>query len=258
MSPAPRKRFGQHFLHDRQVIERIVEAIAPAPGDRLVEIGPGEGVLTERLLARTQRLDVIEIDRDLAAALRDRDDRPGRLHVHEGDVLRFDFRGLATDGPLRIAGNLPYNISTPLLFHLLAQHEVIRDMHFMLQREVVDRIVAAPGDGNYGRLSVMLQAHCAATSLFRVGSGAFRPPPAVDSAVVRLVPHERPLVPPELQAAFADIVRAAFSARRKTLRNGLRQLLSPERIAAAGVDPGARPQTLPVEAFVALAARQGS
>lgn len=256
MNAIPRKRFGQHFLHDRQVIERIVEAIAPAPGDHLVEIGPGEGALTERLLARTQRLDVIEIDRDLAAALRHRGDGTGLLQVHEGDVLHFDFRGLAVDGPLRIAGNLPYNISTPLLFHLLSQREAMRDMHFMLQREVVDRIVAAPGDSSYGRLSVMLQAHCAATPLFRVGPGAFRPPPAVESAVLRLVPHERPLVAASLQPAFADIVRTAFSARRKTVRNGLRTLLSAEQIEAAGVDPGARPQTLSVEAFAALAARQ--
>lgn len=256
MSPAPRKRFGQHFLHDRRVIDRIIEAIAPAPGERLVEIGPGEGALTERLLAVADRLDVIEIDRDLAAVLRDRNEWAGRLTVHEGDVLRFDFGALAADGPLRVAGNLPYNISTPLLFRLLAQREAIRDMHFMLQREVVDRIVAAPGDADYGRLTVMLQAHCEATPLFRVGPGAFRPPPAVESAVVRLVPRERPLVAADLQPAFAEIVQAAFSARRKTLRNGLRNLLPPERIAAAGVDPGARPQTLAVEAFVALAAQR--
>lgn len=256
MNAMPRKRFGQHFLHDRQVISRIIDAIAPRPGDHLVEVGPGEGALTERLLAVTDHLDVIEIDRDLAANLRNRTDWHDRLIVHEGDVLRFDFGSLAADTPLRIVGNLPYNISTPLLFRLLAQREAIRDMHFMLQREVVDRLVAAPGGSDYGRLTVMLQAHCTATPLFRVGSGAFRPPPAVESAVVRLEPRDRPLVPAELRASFAEIVQAAFSARRKTLRNGLHALLSPQQIEAAGVDPAARPQTLAVEAFAALAAQR--
>ena len=255
MTPPVRKRFGQHFLHDRQVIERIVAAVAPRPGERLVEIGPGRGALTGPLLAAAGRLDAVEIDRDLAADLRARGDWPGELVVHEADVLRFDFAALAADGPLRLVGNLPYNISTPLLFRLLAQRAALRDMHFMLQREVVDRIVAAPGGGAYGRLSVMLQAHCAASALFRIGPGAFRPPPAVESAVVRLVPHARPAVPPELEPAFAGIVRAAFGARRKTLRNGLRGRLSAQRIEAAGVDPGARPETLPVSAFVALAAQ---
>lgn len=256
MNTRPRKRFGQHFLHDRRVIERIVAAIAPAPGERIVEIGPGEGALTESLLAAAGRLDVVEIDRDLAAALRARNDWPGVLVVYAADVLRFDFRALAVDGPLRIVGNLPYNISTPLLFRLLAQRDALHDMHFMLQREVVDRIVAAPGGGDYGRLSVMLQAHCEATALFRVSPGAFRPPPAVESTVVRLVPRAQPAVPPELETAFGAIVRDAFSTRRKTLRNSLRARLSAAAIEAAGVDPGARPETLPVSAFAALAAQQ--
>jgi len=257
MAAAPRKRFGQHFLHDPGVIERIVAAIAPAPGERLVEIGPGQGALTRRLLEAAGRLDVIEIDRDLAAALRARADWPGELVVHEADVLRFDFRDLAGGRPLRIVGNLPYNISTPLLFHLLAQREAVRDMHFMLQREVVDRMIAGPGGGDYGRLSVMLQASCEATALFGVAPGAFRPRPAVESTVVRLVPRAESLVPPGRESAFAALVRDAFSARRKTLRNSLRPHLSARQIEAAGVDPGARPETLPVQAFVALAAQQG-
>ena len=258
MNTRPRKRFGQHFLHDRRVIERIVAAVAPAPGDRMVEVGPGEGALTGPLLAAAGRLEVIEIDRDLAAALRARDDWPGELVVHAADVLRFDFRALADDGRLRIVGNLPYNISTPLLFHLLEQRDAVADMHFMLQREVVDRMVAGPGGRDYGRLSVMLQATCEASSLFRVAPGAFRPPPAVESAVVRLVPRARPAVPPELEPAFAAIVRDAFAARRKTLRNGLRGRLSAAAIEAAGVDPGARPETLSVSAFAALASQQGA
>ena len=257
MAAPPRKRFGQHFLHDPGVIERIVAAIAPAAGERLVEIGPGQGALTRPLLAATGHLDVIEIDRDLAAALRDRDDWPGELAVHEADVLRFDFRRLAGGQPLRIVGNLPYNISTPLLFHLLAQREAVRDMHFMLQREVVERMVAGPGGGDYGRLSVMLQASCEATALFGVAPGAFRPRPAVESTVVRLAPRAESLVPRGRESAFAALVRDAFSARRKTLRNSLRAHLSPAQIEAAGVDPGARPETLPVQAFVALAAQQG-
>lgn len=253
MGAIPRKRFGQHFLHDRDVVRRIVESVDPHADDRLVEIGPGEGVLTEPLLARVDRLDVVEIDRDLAAALRERADWSGRLTVHETDALRFDFRGLPGASPLRVVGNLPYNISTPLLFHLLAQRECIRDMHFMLQREVVDRIVAAPGSRAYGRLSVMIQACCSATALFRVAPGAFRPPPAVESAVVRLRPLAEPAVPPAVESAFSAIVHDAFTARRKTLRNALRNRLTAGQIEAAGIDPGVRAETLPVAAFVALA-----
>ncbi len=253
MSARPRKRFGQHFLHERAAVERIVAAIDPQADDHLVEIGPGEGVLTRPLLAAAGQLDAIEVDRDLAAALQARDDWPGTLRLHEADALSFDFATLATERPLRLVGNLPYNISTPLLFHLLAQRESIADMHFMLQREVVDRLGAAPGSKVYGRLSVMIQAYCAVTPLFRIAPGAFRPPPAVESAIVRLAPHGGQ-VPPDQADAFAEIVRLAFGARRKTLRNTLRARLSPTAISAAGVDPGARPETLPVSAFAALAA----
>ncbi|MEX0606560.1 MAG: 16S rRNA (adenine(1518)-N(6)/adenine(1519)-N(6))-dimethyltransferase RsmA [Halofilum sp. (in: g-proteobacteria)] len=253
MSAQARKRFGQHFLHERATIERIVAAVAPQPGDHLVEIGPGEGVLTRPLLEAVGRLDAVEIDRDLAAALRARDDWPGTLELHEADALAFDFAALARDRPLRLVGNLPYNISTPLLFHLLSQRTSITDMHFMLQREVVDRMASGPGNKVYGRLSVMIQAYCVVTPLFRIAPGAFRPPPAVESAVVRLVPRT-PLVPPEHVDVFAEIVRLAFGARRKTLRNTLRSRLSAEAVSAAGVDPSARPESLPVSAFAALAA----
>jgi len=256
MNHAPRKRFGQHFLHDREVVQRIVEAVAPAAGDRLVEIGPGEGVLSGPLLEAAGRLDVVEIDRDLARGLRERGDWAGRMTVHETDALRFDFRPLAPERPLRMVGNLPYNISTPLLFHLLEQRECIRDMHFMLQREVVDRIVAAPGSGTYGRLSVMIQAHCEAQSLFRVAAGAFRPPPQVESAVVRLRPRTQSIVPAGRETAFAAIVHDAFTARRKTLRNALRNRLAAAQIKSAGIDPGVRAETLTVNEFAALAAQQ--
>jgi len=249
----PRKRFGQHFLHERATIERIVSALAPAAGDRIVEIGPGEGALTGPLLAAAGHVDVVELDRDLAAALRARTDWPGTLTVHEADALRFDFSSLATAGAVRVVGNLPYNISTPLLFHLIEQRHAIRDMHFMLQREVVDRMAAAPGNKTYGRLSVMIQAACAVRSLFRVPAGAFRPPPKVESAVVRLVPLDEPVVAPAVEPLFAEIVRLAFNARRKTLRNALRSRLASETIARAGVDPNARPESLSVSAYAALA-----
>ena len=249
----PRKRFGQHFLHERRTVERILAAVAPRPGEHLVEIGPGEGALTRPLLAAAGALDAIEVDRDLAAALRARTDWPGRLQVHEADALAFDFAALAGHDRLRLVGNLPYNISTPLLFHLLAQRAAIRDMHFMLQREVVDRLAAAPGSRTYGRLSVMVQAFCETTALFRVAPGAFRPPPAVESAVVRLAPRLEAAVEPALEDRFAALVRAAFASRRKTLRNSLRALLTPEAIASAGIDPGTRPERLRVADFAALA-----
>jgi 16S rRNA (adenine1518-N6/adenine1519-N6)-dimethyltransferase len=257
MNATPRKRFGQHFLHDRQIVDRIVAAIDPRAGDRMVEIGPGEGVLTAPLLELVDRLDVVEIDRDLARALRERGEWGGRVTVHETDALRFDFATLAEHDLLRVVGNLPYNISTPLLFHLLDQRDCIHDMHFMLQREVVDRIVAAPGSGTYGRLSVMVQACCETASLFRVAPGAFRPPPRVESAVVRLRPRTTSLVQADHEPAFAAIVHDAFTARRKTLRNALRRQLSTEQIEAAGVDPAVRAETLPVEAFVSLASQRG-
>ena len=253
MSHQPRKRFGQHFLHDPAVILRIVAAVAPQPGDRLVEIGPGEGALTFELLRSAGRLDAVELDRDLVEPLRACSEGIGALRVHAADALRFDFRSLAGPGEtLRLVGNLPYNISTPLLFHLFDQSECIRDMHFMLQKEVVDRMAAHPGGRDYGRLSVMLQARCEVTPLFTVGPGAFRPPPKVDSTVVRLVPLPRPAIVAD-PATFARVVAAAFAQRRKTLRNGLKGLLRAEDIAALGIDPGARAEQLDLGDFVRLA-----
>ena len=250
-----RKRFGQHFLHDPGVLARIVAAIDPKPGERLVEIGPGRGALTLPLLDRCGRLEAVEIDRDLAPALRAAAAGRGELVVHEADVLEVDFRALhGGGGKLRVCGNLPYNISTPLLFHLLEAREVIADMHFMLQKEVVDRLVAPPGGKTYGRLTVMVAAACAATALFRVGRGAFQPPPAVDSAVVRLVPHAADPFPLPDRARFARIVAAAFSMRRKTLRNSLRGLVDAAQFAAAGVAAERRPETLAPAEFARLAA----
>lgn len=254
MAHSPRKRFGQHFLHDRGTVGRIVAAIAPARGETIVEIGPGEGVLTEPLLAAAGQLHAVEVDRDLASALRGRADWSDTLRVHEADALRFDFAALAPAGDrVRVVGNLPYNVSTPLLFHLLEQRTAIADMHFMLQREVVDRMAAEPGSGRYGRLSVMIQAWCRVAPLFRVAPGAFRPPPAVESAVVRLVPHAEPAVDPAHAERFGEIVRRAFSVRRKTLRNGLRGCVDADTIEAAGIDPGIRPEQLRVEDFARLA-----
>jgi 16S rRNA (adenine1518-N6/adenine1519-N6)-dimethyltransferase len=249
-----RKRFGQHFLHDPAVIERIIAAIAPRPDEALVEIGPGQGALTDLLLAASGSLDVIEIDRDLAAALRAKYAGQERIRVHEGDALEFDFAALAggRGQQLRVVGNLPYNISTPLLFRLLEAGAALRDMHFMLQKEVVDRIVAAPGNRQYGRLGVMLAPRARATRLLDVGPGAFRPPPRVWSALVRL---EMQPDPPDWATLpqFATVVAAAFGQRRKTLRNALSGLLSAAQIGAAGIDPGARAETLAAADFGRLA-----
>ena len=248
----PRKRFGQHFLHDRGVVRRIVSAIAPRPGDNMVEIGPGTGVLSRELLATLDALQAVEIDRDLAASVRQELSTRG-LVVHLCDALAFDFASLA-HGPreLRVVGNLPYNISTPLLFHLFEYREAISDMHFMLQREVVTRLAAPPGGKDYGRLSVMAQLHCHVEFLFQVAPGAFTPPPRVDSALVRLRPRDRLVVAPEQLAAFGRVVAQAFGQRRKTLRNSLRGLLDAAQMERAGVDPSSRPETLSVHAFAAL------
>ena len=251
-----RKRFGQHFLHDPGVISRIVAAIDPKPGERIVEIGPGLGALSLLLLDRCRRLEVIEIDRDVIPELQRRCAGAGELVVRQGDVLGMDIAALYGDGPpLRLCGNLPYNISTPLLFHLLESRAVIADMHFMLQKEVVERMVAGPGGKIYGRLTVMLAAACRAELLFRVGSGAFRPAPAVDSAVVRLVPHAAAPFPLPDAARFARVVAAAFSMRRKTLRNSLRGLVAEQAFAATGIDAGRRPETLEPAEFAKLAAQ---
>ena len=256
-----RKRFGQHFLHDPEIIARIIACIGARPGEALVEIGPGQGALTAPLLAAAGSLDVIEIDRELAAMLSHQyQDQPG-LRVHSADALAMDYGALALERshPLRVVGNLPYNISTPLLFHLLAYRRHIQDMHFMLQREVVDRIVAEPGSKQYGRLGVMLAPHARATRLLEIGPGAFRPAPKVRSALVRL--QLRPEAPPWAAAPhYGAVVAAAFGQRRKTLRNSLSGLLSAEQISAVGIDPGVRAETLAAEQFgqLALAVASGA
>ena len=254
MKHQPRKRFGQHFLHDPSVIERILQVVAPIPGERLVEIGPGEGALTLPLLARGARLTAIELDRDLAARLAARPEAGDTLDVVQGDALKIELAELAAPGErLRLVGNLPYNISTPLLFRFIEQLSVIRDMHFMLQREVVERMAAGPGSKTYGRLSVMLAVACRVEPLFDIGPGAFRPPPKVWSSVVRLEPWAEPPFPVPDPRRFAEVVRRAFGQRRKTLRNALSGLVDEDAIRAAGCDPGARAETLPPEAFARLA-----
>ena len=241
-SHRPRKRYGQHFLHDPRVLARIVEAIAPRPGDVLIEIGPGEGALTRPLLERAQSLHAIEVDRDLAARLRE---LPG-LILHEGDALEFDYSRLPAG--MRLVGNLPYNISTPLLFYLARYADRVRDMHFMLQLEVVERMVAAPSTAEYGRLSVALQARFAMEKLFTVSKGAFRPPPKVESAVVRLTPLRTML------AIDEDVLRRAFSARRKQLRNALPGV----DLAAAGIDARLRPENLTPADYARISALRRS
>ena len=258
MNHRPRKRFGQHFLHDPAVIDRIAAAVAPRGGEKLVEIGPGEGALTFPLLQRGADLTVIELDRDLAARLEARPECGETLHVIRGDALKVGLAGLVTAGErLRLVGNLPYNVSTPLLFRFIEQAAVIEDMHFMLQREVVARMAAGPGSKAYGRLSVMLAATCRVEALFDIGPGAFRPPPKVWSSVVRLEPwREPPFAIPD-RARFAAVVRHAFGQRRKTLRNALSALMDEAAIRAAGCEPGARAETLPPAAFARLAAQAG-
>jgi 16S rRNA (adenine1518-N6/adenine1519-N6)-dimethyltransferase len=252
--PGPRKRFGQNFLHDPGAIQRILSAIAPRPGDRLVEIGPGRGAITEGLLLAAGTLDVVELDRDLIPPLRARLGGLGDLRIHQGDALNFDLCALAPSAAsLRLVGNLPYNISTPLLFRFLDQAHCIRDLHLMLQREVVDRIVAAPGSKTYGRLSVMVQTWCQAQCLFRIGPGAFTPAPKVESAFLRLLPY-RPLpFPLDDPPLHGRIVAAAFSQRRKTLRNALSNLMDPGMLEGVGIDPGRRAETLEVADFARLA-----
>jgi 16S rRNA (adenine1518-N6/adenine1519-N6)-dimethyltransferase len=249
-----KKRYGQHFLHDPGTISRIVHAIGPRPGDRIVEIGPGRGAITAPVLGLAGAIDVVEIDADVIAPLQAHCAGCGELRVHHADALEFDFRALRGDGPkLRLIGNLPYNVSTPLLFHFIAQLDAIADMHFMLQKEVVVRMAAAPGSGDYGRLTVMLAPHVQVESLFDIGAGAFKPPPRVTSTFFALHPHARPPFDTGDPAAFAALVLAAFSKRRKTLRNALQPLLDAEGIRAAGIDPGARAETLAPGDFGALA-----
>jgi 16S rRNA (adenine1518-N6/adenine1519-N6)-dimethyltransferase len=245
MEHRPRKRFGQHFLHDRNVIHKIILAVAPKPHDSLVEIGPGLGAITLPLLEHCGRLTAIELDRDVIPRLQAQAAGKGELHIVQGDALQTDLHPLAPAGQkLRLVGNLPYNISTPLMFHFLEQMDCIADMHFMLQKEVVQRMAAKPGGKQYGRLTVMLAARCRVQPLFNIRAGAFSPPPKVESSFVRLLPHgEAPFVIHD-PVRFGRIVTQAFSHRRKTLRNALQGLVDEPVIRAAGLDPGARPETL--------------
>ena len=250
-----RKRFGQNFLHDHNIIDRIVGSIHPTAAQHLVEIGPGQGAITEPLLEKTGgQLDVIELDRDLIPILRAKLFQHSGLTIHEADALSFDFRQLATDGrALRLVGNLPYNISTPLMFHLLDYAELIEDMHFMLQKEVVQRLCAAPGDSAYGRLGIMMQYRCEARFLFTVPPGAFNPPPKVESAIVRLTPRKTAKYQAADDKLFARIVKASFAQRRKTLKNNLKGLLDVQDFNALQLDPGSRAETLPIATFVDIA-----
>ena len=252
-SHTPKKSLGQNFLHDASYIERIVQAIDPRPGDRVVEIGPGQGALTLPLLRRHGELTVIEFDRDLVGPLAEMAAPVGKLEIIHRDVLQVDLTALAGGERIKLAGNLPYNISSPILFHALDHAAAIRDMVFMLQKEVVDRMGAGPGSKVYGRLSVMLQAYCQVQPLFVVPPGAFRPAPKVDSAVVRLVPRDPATIAIADRDRFAHVVRAAFGQRRKTLRNALRDVCTPEQFEAAGVSADDRAEQVDVAGFVRLA-----
>ncbi len=253
-----RKRFGQNFLHDEYVIGNIVAAIAPKPGQNLLEIGPGLGALTDPVCEEVDALTVVELDRDLAKRLRHHPFHGQKLSIIEQDALTLDFSQVAQSlpeerGKLRVFGNLPYNISTPLMFHLFSHAAYIADMHFMLQKEVVTRLAAGPGSKHYGRLSVMAQYYCAITPVLQVPPGAFKPPPKVDSAVVRLIPHERPPVEVESVELLESVCAEAFNQRRKTLRNGLKDLLTDTQISELGIDPGVRAEVLPLSDFAKLA-----
>ena len=249
-----RKRFGQNFLHDDNVIDNIVAAINPKPGERIVEIGPGLGALTEPLLRLCKHIDAIELDRDIIPKLAARCGEIGSLNIHSIDVLQFDFSTIHTNEnqKLRIVGNLPYNITTPLLFHLLTQAEPIQDMHFMVQKEVAERITAAAGGKNYGRLSIMIQHACATELLIHVGAEAFTPAPKVDSAVIRLTPHATPPWPVADEKLFATIVRTAFSQRRKTIRNTLKEIATAQQLEKVHIDPCARPETITIKQYAEL------
>lgn len=254
MGHQARKRFGQNFLHDPAVIERIVKAIAPKPGEHLVEIGPGLGALTEPVAERCGHLTVVELDRDLAQRLREHPTLADKLTIYQTDAMKFDFSQLMpADGKLKVFGNLPYNISTPLLFHLFEFADCIENMHFMLQKEVVERMTAGHGSKTFGRLSVMTQFFCQAIPVVEVGPGAFKPAPKVDSAVVRLIPRpvaERADVP---VAVLNRVCLEAFNQRRKTLRNCFSNFATASDIEALAINPGLRPEQLPVSEFIRVA-----
>ena len=252
MKHVARKRFGQNFLHDQHVLGSITESINPAPDDTMVEIGPGLGAMTEQLLRTLKHMHVVELDRDLVARL-EKAYTPNKLTIHSGDALKFDFSSIPVpEGQkLRIVGNLPYNISSPLLFHLAEFAPLVKDQHFMLQKEVVERMVAEPGTKAYSRLSVMLQWRYRMALLFIVPPEAFDPPPKVDSAIVRMIPVENPL--PCDQAKLEAVVQKAFSQRRKVIRNCVAGMFTEAQLVQAGIHPGDRPEAVGLEQYVALA-----
>jgi 16S rRNA (adenine1518-N6/adenine1519-N6)-dimethyltransferase len=253
MKHRPRKRFGQNFLHDQQIIDRIIACIAPRTTDLLVEIGPGQAALTRPLLASGAELHVIEIDRDLVLHLQKQFSENTNFTVHACDALKANLPEITGNRPFRLIGNLPYNISTPLIFHILQWHGLVVDMHFMLQKEVVDRMAAVPGSRTYGRLSVMTQFRCRVTPLFDVPPESFSPVPRVYSSIVRLQPLKEPPADAGTFENLERVVAAAFSQRRKTLRNSLRDHLSADQILATGIDPGQRAEQLSLSQFAALA-----
>ena len=253
MTHKARKRFGQNFLHDHRIISSIINHLQITKNQHWVEIGPGQGALTVPLLAAEVCLDIVELDRDLVSLLEKKFVQHTQLSIHSADALSFDFSTLIKNNEkLHVIGNLPYNISTPLLFHLLSFSQHIADMHFMLQKEVVDRICATPGSKKYGKLSVMMQYYCESELLFDVPPESFDPIPQVMSAIIRLTPHSQPPIALSSFAALNHIVTAAFSQRRKTLRNSLKNLLSEAQIAALAIDPNARAETLSLAQFAAL------
>lgn len=248
-----RKRFGQNFLQDKRIIERIINAIAPKEDDSLVEIGPGLGALTEPLLQKAGKLDVVEIDRDLIPVLKTQFFSFSGFNIHHSDALEFDFTSLKQDKPLRLVGNLPYNISTPIIFHLLKQPDIILDMHFMLQKEVVERLAANPGGKDYGRLSIMAQYHCKVEQLFVVPPTAFKPEPKVDSAIVKLTPHTQKPYLAHDEKQLAHVVREAFHMRRKTLKNNLKSIISSDELDKLGIDSSLRPEKISLKEYVSIA-----
>jgi 16S rRNA (adenine1518-N6/adenine1519-N6)-dimethyltransferase len=249
-----KKRFGQNFLHNDSVISDIVDAINPEPEENLVEIGPGLGALTEPVIERAKKLSVVELDRDLAERLRHHPFLAPHLTIYETDALKFDFAQLATDEkPLRIFGNLPYNISTPLIFHLLTFKDKVQDMHFMLQKEVVERMAAGPHCKAYGRLSIMTQYQCEVIPVMEIGPEAFKPAPKVDSAIVRLVPHRKIINPVKDISALNTVCLAAFNQRRKTIRNGFKNLISVAQLESLNIDANLRPENLTIDEYIMLA-----
>jgi len=247
-----RKRFGQNFLNDSRIIHQIIMAINPAPTDHVVEIGPGQGAITEPLLDTRCQLDVVELDRDLVERLAVRFSQNEQFTLHSADALTFDFAALRTDKKLRIIGNLPYNISTPLLFHLMAQAQHIQDMHFMLQKEIVNRLQAQPGSKQFGRLSIMIQLHCTVEALFDVDPECFDPKPKVMSSIVRLIPHPSQKYCIDDKPQFESIIKSAFAQRRKTIRNTLKKMCTEDDLSAVNINPSLRAEALSIDDFVNL------